>query len=103
MSTDHLPESVGLDPTAPLTPSGNLRRRLAVSRLVQVGATASAMLAVGALAIVTWGVASRGASALSLDFLIKDPPQFGGAGGGIASAIVGSTLIVALAAAIATP
>jgi phosphate transport system permease protein len=102
-STGPLSEPVELDPAAPLTPSGNLRRRLAVSRFVQAGATASAILAVAALLIVTWGVASRGASALSLDFLIKDPPQFGGAGGGIASAIVGTTLIVALAAAIATP
>jgi phosphate transport system permease protein len=102
-STDPLSSPVGLDPTTPLTPSGNLRRRLAVSRFVQAGATASAILAVAALLIVTWGVASRGASALSLDFLIKDPPQFGGAGGGIASAIVGTTLIVALAAAIAAP
>jgi phosphate transport system permease protein len=35
--------------------------------------------------------------------LIKDPPQFGGPGGGIASAIIGTGLIVALATLIATP
>jgi len=92
-----------MDPTAPLTPSGNLRRRLYVSRVVQGSATASAVIAVAALLIVTYGVATRGASALSLDFLIKDPPQFGGVGGGIASAIVGTALIVAVAAVIATP
>ena len=93
----------GFDPTAPLTASGNLRRRQAVSRTVQALATASALIAVAALVIVTYAVVSRGASALSLDFLIKDPPQFGGAGGGIASAIVGTALIVAVAAVIATP
>jgi phosphate transport system permease protein len=92
-----------MDPTAPLTPSGNLRLRLVVSRIVQGSATASAVIAVAALVIVTYGVATRGASALSLDFLIKDPPQFGGAGGGIASAIVGTALIVVVATAIAAP
>jgi phosphate transport system permease protein len=92
-----------LDPTTPLAASGNLRRRIVVSRLVTAGATASATLAVAALAVVIYAVASRGASALSFSFLTKDPPQFGGAGGGIASAIVGTTLIVAFGAAIATP
>jgi phosphate transport system permease protein len=92
-----------LDPTSPLTPSGNLRRRLAVSRLVQAGATAAAVVAVAALVIVTYAVVSRGIGALSLNFLIKDPPALGGAGGGIASAIVGTALIVALGALIATP
>ena len=92
-----------MDPTAPLTPSGNLRRRLVVSRIVQGSATASAAIAVAALVIVTYGVATRGASALSLDFLIKDPPQFGGAGGGIASAIVGTALVVVVATALAAP
>jgi phosphate transport system permease protein len=92
-----------VDPTAPLTASGNLRRRLIVSRLVQGAAVAAALLAVVALAVVVYGVASRGASALSIDFLTKDPPATGGPGGGIASAIVGTVLIVALAAAIATP
>jgi len=92
-----------IDPAAPLTPSGNLRRRLAVSRFVDASATLAALIAVAALAIVTFKVASSGASALSLDFLIKDPPRFGGAGGGIASAIVGSAIIVAAATIMAAP
>jgi len=92
-----------MDPTAPLTPSGNLRRRIAVSRLMTAAAIASAVIAVAALAIVVFAVASRGAPAISLGFLTHDPPQFGGPGGGIASAIVGTTLIVAIAAAMATP
>ena len=69
--------SAPFDPTAPLTPSGNLRRRAAVSRLLEGGATASALLAVAVLPIVTYGVVSRGASALSFNFLTKDPPPFG--------------------------
>jgi phosphate transport system permease protein len=97
-----LSETAGFDPTAPLVPSGNLRRRLAVSRLIQALATLSALLAVIALALVVHTVVSRGAPALSLDFLINDPPP-SGPGGGIRSAIVGTALIVAMAAAIATP
>jgi phosphate transport system permease protein len=103
MSIARSSDSGGYDPTAPLTPSGNLRRRLFVSRLVQGSATLSALVAVAALGVVVYAVVSRGAGALSLDFLIKDPPQFGGAGGGIRSAIIGTALIVAVSAAIATP
>jgi phosphate transport system permease protein len=92
------------DPSGPLTPSGHLRRRQLVSRLVEASQTASALLAVGVLAIVVYSVVSRGASALSIDFLTKDPPLFiGTAGGGIAPAIVGTVVIVATATAIAMP
>ena len=91
------------DPTAPLVATGNLRRRQIVSRTAQGLATISAVAAVAVLLIVTYTVISRGAGALSLGFLTHDPPQFGGGGGGIASAIVGSLLIVALGALIATP
>ena len=91
------------DPTAPLTPSGNLRRRSAVSRLVEVLAVAAAALAIAMLAIVVFSVVQKGASILSFDFFTKNPPKFGGPGGGIANAIIGSTLIVAVAAMIAMP
>jgi phosphate transport system permease protein len=90
-------------PITPLKATGNLRRREAVSRLLVIGATASALIAVAALVIVVFGVATRGLHALRLSFLVKDPPTFGGAGGGIASAIVGSTLIVAGATVITVP
>jgi phosphate transport system permease protein len=91
------------DPTSPLKPTGNLRRRAAVSRLVELGAIASAGLAVAGLAIVVFSVAHKGASALSFDFFTQAPPKFGGAGGGIVSAIIGTTLIVAFGAMLATP
>lgn len=102
MSTARSSESGAFDPASPLVASGNLRRRLAVSRMIQGLATLSALIAVTALALVVYAVIARGAPALSLDFLTKDPPQ-GGSGGGIRSAIVGTALIVAAAAAIATP
>jgi phosphate transport system permease protein len=67
-------------------------------------ATAAAAVAVAILAIVIVSVASKGASQLSISFLTKDPVQgLGTVGGGIASAIVGSALIVAVATAMALP
>ena len=89
------------DPTAPLTASGNLQRRAAISRIVDVTASASAIFAVVILGLVVFAVASRGAKALSLDFLIKNPA--GLAGGGIANALIGTALIVAFGALLAIP
>jgi phosphate transport system permease protein len=98
------PESLRpFDPTAPLFASGNLRRRQLISRLVQGGSTVSALAAVAVLGIVIYAVVERGAGALTLDFFIHNPPLFGGVGGGILDAIVGSALIVAFAAVIAVP
>jgi phosphate transport system permease protein len=97
-----------LDLSGPLTPSGHLRRRQLVSRLFEAGQTTAALLAVAVLAIVVYSVVSRGASVLSIDFLTKSPPSpsaaFAGAsGGGIAPAIVGTAVLIALATAIAMP
>jgi phosphate transport system permease protein len=89
------------DPTAPLTPSGNLRRRIAVSRFVQITATAAAVFAVAVLVIVCYGVAVRGASALSFSFVLQNPS--GLAGGGIFNALIGTLEIVAFGALIALP
>jgi phosphate transport system permease protein len=91
------------DPAGPLTASGNLRRRKAINRLAQAVATTSALLAVGALGIVVYSVVQHGGSALSLDFLVKSPPVFGGSSGGIGPAIVGTALLVAVATALAMP
>lgn len=87
----------GFDPTAPLTPTGNLRRRRAFSRFAESGATAAAVLAVTVLAIVVYTVVSRGAAALSLEFLFTGDPT------GIGPAILGTGLIVLIATAIAMP
>lgn len=89
------------DPTAPLTPSGNLRRRALVDRLVQVVATAAALAAVTVLVIVVYGVVVRGAAALNLGFVFTNPQ--GLASGGIANALLGTLEIVAAAALIALP
>jgi phosphate transport system permease protein len=95
--------SAEIDLTGPLIPTGNLRRRLIVSRIAVAGATGAALAAVGVLGIVVFAVVKRGASQLSIGFLTKNPPQFPGPGGGIAPAIVGTAVVVALATAIAMP
>jgi phosphate transport system permease protein len=89
------------DPTAPLTPSGNLRRRLFVSQLVSAASILASCIAVAVLVLVTYDVAKQGASALSWSFITKNP--VGLAGGGIANAIIGSTLIIIFATLIALP
>jgi len=94
-------ERMPFDPTAPLTPSGNLRRRAAVSRFVQVSATAAAAFAIAVLVIVCFGVAKRGASWLSLSFVFTNPS--GLASGGIFNSLVGTLEIVAVGALIALP
>jgi phosphate transport system permease protein len=94
---------IGWDPAAPLVPTGNLRRRLIVNRIAESAATAAAVGAVVVLIIVVWSVFRKGASQLSIGFLTHNPPRFPGPGGGIAPAIVGTAVIVALATAIALP
>lgn len=89
------------DWTGPLTGSGNLRRRAAISRLIVLAASASALIAVVMLAIVVFGVVSHGASQLSFDFIFRN--QVSLAGGGIANSLIGTGVIVALAAVITVP
>jgi phosphate transport system permease protein len=96
-----LGESGLFDPTAPLTPSGNLRRRSWVNGLVRVLATAAALFAVAILVIVLFGVVQRGISSLSLGFVIHNPQ--GLAGGGIFNYLVGTLEVIALGAIIALP
>ena len=79
------------------------RRRRMVNRLMEVLATVAAALAVAVLAIVVISVASRGAGALSWNFLTKPQALFGQPGGGIANAIVGTGLLVLMATAMALP
>lgn len=89
------------DPTAPLTPSGNLRRRRAVDRIVRLGASLAAAIGVGMLLIVVYSVVTKGAAALSLSFVFHNP--VGLVGGGIFNSLLGTAEIVLIGAAIALP
>jgi phosphate transport system permease protein len=91
------------EPTITLTATGRSRRRLLVNRAAEGSAIVAAVIAVGALAVVTWSVGSRGASSLNWDFFTKGPALFGEPGGGIAPALVGTLLLVAIATAFALP
>jgi phosphate transport system permease protein len=95
-------ELAAFDASAPLTPSGNLRRRLWVSGVAQGLAMLAAAIAVGALALVTITVIVHGASTISWSFLTTNASPYG-VGGGIGSAIIGSAIIVLVGALIATP
>jgi phosphate transport system permease protein len=85
------------DPTAPLDPSGNLRRRQIVSRIAESAATAAAVVALAALVLVLWTVISRGAGVISFDFLFKGYPE------GVGPMLLGTVVIALLATAIAMP
>jgi phosphate transport system permease protein len=90
------------DPASPLRATGNLRRRQLVSRIIDLGARSSALIAVAVLVIVVYAVVVRGAGSISWHFLTHNP-SVGARGGGIASAIVGTVAIVAVGTVIATP
>ncbi len=83
----------------------HLRRRKLVNRAMEVLASAAAFLAVGVLAVVIASVAKRGLPALNLDFFTKTPIPFSftDAPTGIANAIVGTGILVALATLMALP
>jgi phosphate transport system permease protein len=82
---------------------GNLKRRNRFSRLIEIASTVAALLAVVVLLIVVGSVLLKGIGALSLHFLTTPTALFGEAGGGISNAIIGSAVMVALAALMAIP
>jgi phosphate transport system permease protein len=93
---------------APLPPlrlkaSGRARRRLIANKVAEVSALAAAAAAIAVLGILVWSVFSRGVQALNWDFFTKGPAVFGETGGGVAPALVGSLLLVAIATAMALP
>jgi phosphate transport system permease protein len=74
-----------------------------VNRIAEGFAMLAAFAAIAVLAIVVGSVLKKGAPALNWDFVTKTPVTFGESGGGIAQAIVGSGILVGIAALIAIP
>jgi len=79
------------------------RWRKTLNVVLELGARVAALVAVGVLGVVVFYVAAKGAQALNLDFFTKTPAVFGHKGGGIAQAIVGTIVIVFIAAAMTLP
>ena len=98
------PETPGTPPPIFLA-DGRLKRRKALNRFMEVLATLAAVAAVAVLVIVIASVFSKGVGAFNGDFFtkVKSDDFLNPAAGGIANAIVGSAVIVALATAIAVP
>jgi phosphate transport system permease protein len=92
-----------MTPARSLSATGRARRRKIANRAAEAFATLAALTAVGVLALVVGSVLVKGIGALSWDFLTKTPVTFGESGGGIANAIVGSALLVGMAALMAMP
>jgi phosphate transport system permease protein len=95
--------AAGRAPAPSLSGDARLRRRKIVNRAMEVSASIAALIAVAVLAIVIISVISKGVGALSGEFLTKNAALFGQSGGGIANAIVGTAILVALATAMAVP
>lgn len=88
--------------TSPVLPtSGNLRRRHAVNRAVEISCWVAALLAVAVLAIVIASIAIKGIGSISLDFLTQNTALF--EGGGIGNALIGTGILVGLATLMAVP
>jgi phosphate transport system permease protein len=92
-----------IDPAYSLRAHAHSRRRRYMNKAAEGVALAAALTAIAVLAIVVFSVARRGFGELSFGFLTEDLPLFGQPGGGIAPLIVGSALLVGIAAAIALP
>lgn len=84
-------------------PPGLANRRRFRGRLMEGLCTLGALIGVGALAAIFIYIAVQGIGAINLDFFTETPAPVGELGGGVANAIVGTLLIVAIAAAIAVP
>jgi phosphate transport system permease protein len=93
-----------MDPSAiSLKASGRGRRRLVVNRVAEAIALAAAGIAILVLGILVWSVFSRGVHALNWHFFTKGPALFGQTGGGVAPALAGSLMLVAIATVMALP
>jgi phosphate transport system permease protein len=91
-----------VDPYDITVRSNGLRRRRIVEKVFGTLAFLAALLACGILAVVLGTLIYKGASQLNLDFFTKPRPLFGQKGG-VADALVGTTLIVGMAMLIAIP
>jgi len=83
--------------------NGRAFRRHLVSRVMTGLIVALSFIAVLALVLILGNLVLKGASSIDWAFFTKNPVPAGQAGGGVANAIVGTGIIVGLAALIGVP
>src|SRR2546425_2177382 len=103
MGGKHMSRAVTPDPIALMTRDTSLRRRKMLSRAMDAVTGLCAACVIGILAIILGYIVADGARSLSFSFLVNTPKPIGEAGSGIANAIVGSLLLVAIASTLGLP
>jgi len=81
----------------------NVRRRRAISRVMGALTAVAAGVIILPLVVIFAFLVYQGSAALNLDFFIHLPKPVGEVGGGMANAIVGSLMLIALAACLGVP
>jgi phosphate transport system permease protein len=81
----------------------HLRRRRGTSIVMIALTCLAAAIAVVPLLVILGYLLKEGASALSLDFFTRMPVPVGESGGGMANAIIGTLLLIAIACAVGLP
>jgi phosphate transport system permease protein len=80
-----------------------LGRRRIVNRVMVTLTYAAAVVATLPLLFILWHLVSKGASSISIDFFTRMPRPVGEGGGGMANAIVGTLVLIGIAALIGLP
>jgi phosphate transport system permease protein len=80
-----------------------MRRRKLLSRVMETLCLVAVLLALLPLVFILFYVIKEGAGALNLDFFTRIPKPVGEPGGGMANAIVGTLILIGLAALFAVP
>ncbi|MHB8859898.1 MAG: phosphate ABC transporter permease PstA [Thermoleophilia bacterium] len=81
----------------------NRRRRNAISGLAYLLCVLATIIALIPLMLILFYVIRQGAPALNLDFLTQLPKPVGETGGGMGNAIVGSLMLIGIAAVVGLP
>jgi phosphate transport system permease protein len=81
----------------------NVGRRRAISRVMGALTAVAAGMIILPLVVIFAFLVYQGSTALNLDFFIHLPKPVGEVGGGMANAIVGSLILIALAACLGVP
>lgn len=84
-------------------PNPSLARRRVMDRAFSTAVTGATFVAVAILAIILGYVVVRGSPALNLAFFTERPLPYGEPGGGVAPAIVGSLMMLLVAALLGIP